>query len=125
MKITELQDSRCRAMLTQHELAVSSGVSHDTISKIECGKRTKVHAITAKKLAVALGVEVDELAGPDAGSPVSRKNGEPGSNCNRDAVAKRIELCEIGKDLNDNRLDLVLDLARELAAASCSEEIKK
>lgn len=124
MKITELERLRCRAGLTQTELSEASGISRDTISRTETEQRTRAHATTTRKLAAALGVEICELAGLDPEGLGNHKPGEHDITSNHDAVAKRIELFEIGKELADKRLDLVLDLARELAAASPTEEIK-
>jgi transcriptional regulator with XRE-family HTH domain len=46
--------------LTQEELAENSGVGRDTIQKLETGKRP-ARLATVKKLADALGVEIEEL----------------------------------------------------------------
>ena len=52
---------RLRAM-SQEELAEESGVGRATISRIERGE-TGAHGKTLRKLAKALGVEVEELVG--------------------------------------------------------------
>ena len=53
---------RLRAVhaLTLRDLAEISGVSYDTINKLELGRRP-AHASTIRKLANALGVEPREL----------------------------------------------------------------
>jgi transcriptional regulator with XRE-family HTH domain len=53
---------RLRAIhaLTLRDLAEISGVSYDTINKLELGRRP-AHASTIRKLANALGVEPREL----------------------------------------------------------------
>ena len=48
--------------LTQTELAAAAGVSVDTINKLEGGK-TQPHPRTLRKVAAALGVEVEVLTG--------------------------------------------------------------
>jgi len=78
MPQTRLKQLREEAVLTVHELAEASGVSDDTISKIETGQRI-ARPSTLRKLANALGVEVADffrepaLAGkaeaPEAGRP--------------------------------------------------------
>ncbi len=50
---------RLRAM-SQEELAEASGVGRATISRIERGE-TGAHGRTLRKLAAALGVDVEEL----------------------------------------------------------------
>lgn len=126
MKITTLETLRGRAGLTQRELAHSSGVCMDTISKLESGKRVNSHPTTAKKLAAALEVELSALTGQltcacsNANGDVMEPDGKdtPG----KDGVAKRIELFQIGKELADNRLDLLLGLARELTVKGDPQE---
>lgn len=63
MKVRRLEYYRSRAMLTQEALAARSGVSKDTISKLETGERVNAHAKTAAKLAEALRVHTVELEG--------------------------------------------------------------
>jgi transcriptional regulator with XRE-family HTH domain len=46
--------------LTLEQLAEKSGVNKDTISRIENGR--KAFPVTIGKLAVALGIEVEELS---------------------------------------------------------------
>ena len=51
---------RAENALTLRALAEISGVSYDTINKLELGRRP-AHASTIRKLAQALGVEPREL----------------------------------------------------------------
>jgi transcriptional regulator with XRE-family HTH domain len=60
-----LRELREEAVLTVRELSALSGVSEDTITKIENGHR-KARPGTVRKLAKALGVEPRELAAPKA-----------------------------------------------------------
>jgi len=55
-----LQQLRVERALTLRELGESSGISYDTINKLELGRRP-AHASTVRKLADALGVEPREL----------------------------------------------------------------
>lgn len=57
-----LEKLRGAADLTQGELASKAGVSRDTITKLETGKRSSAHASTVGKLAKALGAGPEELA---------------------------------------------------------------
>jgi transcriptional regulator with XRE-family HTH domain len=63
MTQTRLKQLREDAVLTVHELAKASGVSDDTISKIENGQRVARPA-TLRKLASALDVSPQELRRP-------------------------------------------------------------
>ena len=65
-----LRELRERAILTVRELSEYSGVSEDTITKIENGHRVG-RPSTVRKLAKALGVEPHELR--EAGEPSSPK----------------------------------------------------
>jgi DNA-binding XRE family transcriptional regulator len=58
--VQELRIARSRAGMTLMELEAASGVGASTISKIERGV-SQPQAATLRKLADALGVEVDEL----------------------------------------------------------------
>jgi len=58
-----MKQLREEAVLTVHELAEASGVSDDTISKIENGQRT-ARPNTLRKLALALNVSPQELRRP-------------------------------------------------------------
>jgi transcriptional regulator with XRE-family HTH domain len=60
MEQTRLKQLREEAVLTVHELAEASGVSDDTISKIENGQRV-ARPSTLRKLASALNVRPQEL----------------------------------------------------------------
>jgi transcriptional regulator with XRE-family HTH domain len=55
-----LRRLRAQNALTLRALAEISGVSYDTINKLELGRRP-AHASTLRKLAHALGVEPSEL----------------------------------------------------------------
>lgn len=63
MKVRRLEYCRSRAYLTQEALAARSGISRDTISKLESGERVNAHAKTVAKLAEALRVHTVELEG--------------------------------------------------------------
>jgi transcriptional regulator with XRE-family HTH domain len=63
MSQTRLKQLREEAVLTVHELAEASGVSDDTISKIENGQRV-ARPSTLRKLASALEVSPQELRRP-------------------------------------------------------------
>lgn len=63
MQVPRLEELRTKAFLTQDSLAARSGVSRDTISKLETGERVNAHARTVAKLAKALNVEPWELQG--------------------------------------------------------------
>jgi transcriptional regulator with XRE-family HTH domain len=63
MALTRLKQLREEAVLTVHELAEASGVSDDTISKIENGQRV-ARPNTLRKLARALNVSPQELRRP-------------------------------------------------------------
>ncbi len=56
----KLRELRQRRVLTLHELEERSGVSYNTIWRLENG-RTGAQPRTIRKLAVALGVEPEEL----------------------------------------------------------------
>jgi transcriptional regulator with XRE-family HTH domain len=55
-----LQQLRVEQALTLRALGERSGISYDTINKLELGRRP-AHASTIRKLADALGVEPREL----------------------------------------------------------------
>jgi transcriptional regulator with XRE-family HTH domain len=52
---------RSRRGLSQAALADEAGLAYLTVSRIERGKSGAVHAVTAYKLACALGLDVDDL----------------------------------------------------------------
>lgn len=111
MKLGGLETLRCRAGLSQGQLAHISRISKDTISKIENGQRENAHARTVAGLADALGVAPEELNRTGSNGDGT----EDEARLRQEAVTKRLELFEIGKELSDERLELVLSLARELA----------
>jgi transcriptional regulator with XRE-family HTH domain len=55
-----LQQLRVEQAFTLRALGERSGISYDTINKLELGRRP-AHASTVRKLAEALGVEPREL----------------------------------------------------------------
>jgi transcriptional regulator with XRE-family HTH domain len=59
--LPRLRELRQRAFLTQKALADMTGVSSATINRIELG-RQPARYVTARKLALALGVSPGELA---------------------------------------------------------------
>ena len=58
-----LRQLRELANLSQNQLAQKAKVSQSVISGIESGRRTSLNLTTAKRLAQALGVSLDLLAG--------------------------------------------------------------
>lgn len=56
----KLRSLRVERALTLRDLGEASGVSYNTINKLELGQRA-AHASTVRKLAQALGVEPREL----------------------------------------------------------------
>ena len=60
-----LRQLRVEQALTLRALGERSGVTYDTINKLELGRRP-AHATTIRKLADALGVEPKELMKGDA-----------------------------------------------------------
>lgn len=62
---TNLVFYRTKLFLTQDELFTKTGVSRDTISKIETGKRRRPNGITLAALASGLGVSREDLTGED------------------------------------------------------------
>ncbi len=60
VKVAKLRELRQRRVLTLHELEERSGVSYNTIWRLENGK-TGAQPRTIRKLAAALGVEPEEL----------------------------------------------------------------
>lgn len=57
----KLRRLREREMLSLRELADLSGVAHNTVWRIEAGRRQRTHPRTIRKLAAALSVEPTEL----------------------------------------------------------------
>lgn len=55
-----LQQIRKKAFLTQAQLSEKSGIARETIARIETGKAAPT-INTARKLADALGVTIDDL----------------------------------------------------------------
>jgi len=62
MDLPWLRDLRRRAVMSQEDLAVRSGVARDTISKLETGQR-RAYPSTIRKLAAGLDVEPRMLLG--------------------------------------------------------------
>ena len=57
----KLREVRLDAGLSQEELHQMTGVSRDTISKMETGDRPNPHPRTLRRLASALGVTVADI----------------------------------------------------------------
>lgn len=64
---TTLKEHRERAGMSQAQVARSAGLNERTIRLVEQGKRVPKIA-TARALAAALGITVDELVPPEADS---------------------------------------------------------
>ena len=60
VNVARLRELRQRKVLTLHELEAKSGVSYNTIWRLENAK-TGAHPRTIRKLAAALGVDPEEL----------------------------------------------------------------
>jgi HTH-type transcriptional regulator, competence development regulator len=60
INVTKLRELRRRRVLTLHELEERSGVSYNTIWRLENG-RTGAHPRTIRKLAAALGTDPEQL----------------------------------------------------------------
>lgn len=72
MDVPHLRRLRQQAVLSQQQLAESSGVARDTVSKLETGQR-QAYPKTIQSLANSLGVEPRQLTAgfgeiPDSGS---------------------------------------------------------
>jgi len=57
----KLKEVRLDAGLSQEELHQMTGISRDTISRMETGDRPNPHPRTLRKLAEALGVSVADI----------------------------------------------------------------
>ena len=81
MELPHLRDFRRRAVLSQEQLAEKSGVSRETISKLESGRRG-AYPSTIRKLAAGLEVEPRMLMGgveyfePEESSSEKSEGGE-------------------------------------------------
>jgi transcriptional regulator with XRE-family HTH domain len=62
-KVTRLKVILAQKGYTQNDLSVLSGVQRYKISEIVSGKKTNIHLDTAKKIALALDVTLDEAFG--------------------------------------------------------------
>jgi transcriptional regulator with XRE-family HTH domain len=62
MRLPRLKQIRERRALSQDALAELAGIARNTICQIELG-HTYPHASTVRRLADALGVELEELMG--------------------------------------------------------------
>lgn len=60
-----LKAYRTLAQLSQNQLAQRAKVPRPTISELEAGNQVGLTLANAKKLAKALGITLDDLAGPD------------------------------------------------------------
>ena len=63
MEVPKLRAARLAAVLTQAELAAKAGVAEATVVSAEHGKKVRIS--TVRKLAAALGIEPQELLGPE------------------------------------------------------------
>jgi transcriptional regulator with XRE-family HTH domain len=63
-------DLRVQQELTQEELAAKAGTSPTTISNLESGRVARPQYRTLRKVAAALGVDVEELVSPKAQAPL-------------------------------------------------------
>ena len=141
MALTRLKQLREEAVLTVHELAEASGVSDDTISKIENGQRV-ARPNTLRKLARALNVSPQELRRPakteelaGAGkAEAPREAGPPGEGGAKDVLIRgevsprtlrtpeKISVTRAGMesildDLEHGRVEEAKNKLRELVAA--------
>jgi len=102
MAQTRLKQLREEAVLTVHELAEASGVSDDTISKIENGQRV-ARPSTLRKLAGALDVSPQELRRPaKAEEPVPLDEAPRGAGPPR---VSKDRLQEHFEDVRQNEVD--------------------
>ena len=118
-----LEDLRIACEWTQAELAEHSGVSRDTVSKLESGARQRAHGPTVGKLAQALGVgpaELGILSSPTAaeigprqagGIPLAERYRAAGSLARGPAFG---ELIEVATALPDECVDVLVANARAL-----------
>lgn len=60
MELAGLRATRLRRLMTQEDLAVVTGMTKASISRLETGA-TKARVSTVRRLTAALGVEADEL----------------------------------------------------------------
>lgn len=112
VKVTRLEELRAKAFLTQESLAERSGVSRDTISKLETGERVNAHARTIAKLAKALNVEPWELRThlppseePSVGSPEGKGTG--GVSLGR-LLGDRRKNRKVQLEVNESQLDAAM-----------------
>ena len=68
-----LRQYRELADLSQNELAKRSGVPRPTITNVESGEQVGLTLENARKLASALGITIDLLAGKDGAKPPARR----------------------------------------------------
>ncbi len=76
--LPRLQEVREQASLSQGELAKRAGVLKKTIVSIEAGNGSRAQPGTARKIADALGVDVEELYGDPAHFPETSAPYSPG-----------------------------------------------
>lgn len=116
----------------QEKLAEESGVSRDTISKLENGMRRRPHGGTLMKISRALGVDLLDLAGEPRGAAggsgaagrQERATSNAGAGLGRDipvplvklepTEAKRIALRRACEALGEPDLTLLLQLAARM-----------
>ncbi len=67
MKVLTLREWRLKRKLTQDELAAKAGVSQDTISDLETGRRPNTTVGTLGSLAEALGIQSSQIRFAETG----------------------------------------------------------
>jgi transcriptional regulator with XRE-family HTH domain len=65
MRLSRLRAVRERKVMTMRELSQGSGVSTNTLVRLERGEHARLS--TARRLATALGADPVELMGPEQG----------------------------------------------------------
>lgn len=76
--MNRLKELREEAMITVRELSDRSGVSSDTITKIENGHR-RGRGVTLRKIANALGIRPDQLIKEQPGETIREEHGTRGA----------------------------------------------
>ena len=112
VRVPRLEELRTKAFLTQDSLAARSGVSRDTISKLETGERVNAHARTVAKLASALNVEPWQLQGHLARPDDLPVNEESETKFTRPSLGSRLggrsRARKVELELTDSELQSIL-----------------
>jgi transcriptional regulator with XRE-family HTH domain len=113
--VNRLKELREEAMMTVRELSERSGVSEDTITKIENGHR-KGRGVTLRKLAKALGTTYDELVPKQVEQTAQRRypDGIPRMNISerqQQVLITVLECGEVGPADVAGRLDISVSTA--------------